>query len=119
MVDIENAEQGPELLSLFQQRLKRLLDENKLSARSLLVQVNALCEHMKAECARNGIRFPDMAVLVLPSVGALEMVRRELDQQGLDNTVVHIVRTYPGIDVREVAEAFRYAFPEYRPARLQ
>lgn len=68
---------------------------------------------------RDGIRFPDMVVLVLKGVRAFEIVRRDLDHKAIETTIRNLVAKYheQGITPFEVANAIKEAFPDYRPHR--
>jgi hypothetical protein len=75
--------------------------------------------HRKAEAMRREVRyFPRLVPIVLPSVGFVQLVRRDLETQGIENTIINLARTFPALDPRELAQAIKKAFPEYRPSEV-
>lgn len=79
--------------------------------------VRMLVDDHICSARRDGIRFPDMVVLVLEGVRAFEVVRRDLDHKAIQTTIRNLIAKYNGIAAWEIAQAVRAAFPQYKPDR--
>lgn len=61
-----------------------------------------------------GLDFPPMHVIAFPRLGAIEIVRKDLDERSLQTWIVNLTVKYPGITPIEIARALKDAFPNYR-----
>lgn len=68
----------------------------------------------KIRARQEGIPMPDLAIMVLPAQNTFEIVRADLDGDGIARTIKRLAAKYPGIGALELAEAVRGAFPDYR-----
>lgn len=80
--------------------------------------INALVKDHRRQCRMHGIDFPHLTALVLTGVGAIEMVRKDLDLKGVQTIVVNLTRRYPQVTPEELARAVGWAFPWYRPSHI-
>lgn len=60
-----------------------------------------------------GLKFPDLAVIVLPTLGNIEVVPRDLTQQDIETLIVNLARKWPAVSAAELGFAINRAFPGY------
>lgn len=80
--------------------------------------VNRLVKDHRATWRLRGVDVPKMVAVVLPTTGAVEILRQDLDVAGIQAAVVGLVKKYPSAGCEEIAAAFLRAFPDY-VTRLQ
>lgn len=115
MIDIEDAEQMPEIMGQLQQNLMKVMRQGESPGRTMLHQINNILLDLRQRCRLDGIEFPVMTAIILPSIKTLELVRADLDRIAIRQTVLNIIIKYPDVDTQEAAMAVKYAFPDYRP----
>lgn len=62
-----------------------------------------------------GVLFPKLVLLSVPRLGAVEVVRDDLDWKSVQALVLNLTEKYPAIQPRELAEAIAETFPQFRP----
>jgi hypothetical protein len=62
--------------------------------------------------------WPELAVICLRSVGALEVIRADITSKDLEVWAVNLTVKYPQITARDIAEALAEHFPGYRPGSI-
>lgn len=77
-----------------------------------------IVHHYTRVARASGITFPDLAVIVLPLAGGIEVVRRDLDIAGIRMMVINLTVKYPNVSVSELAHAVRTAWPHVNPGEL-
>lgn len=65
-----------------------------------------------------GIDIPKMTAVMIPSVGALEIFRADLDRKGVNIVVVNMTRKFPDLKMDDLVVAIRRAFPDHRASML-
>lgn len=85
----------------------------KMMTRQLYHEACQIVEDHVTEAALYGIRFPELAVIGLPGVGAIEVVRADLEPRDLQVWAVNLTVKYPKITACEIAEALARHFPNY------
>lgn len=87
--------------------------------KGLLRDIEDVVKDHRRQCWNNyGIKFPKMVAVVLPTVGQIMLHNEECDEKSIQAIVVNIVMQYPAIPMSEVAQAIAYAFPHYKPGRI-
>ena len=64
-------------------------------------------------CRLRGMDFPELAVIVLPVIGSIDVVSRDLDQKGIETLIVNLAKKYPAVSAAELGFAINRAFPGY------
>lgn len=80
--------------------------------------IEDLIKRHRAAACLHGIDFPEMVVMPFPRLGAVEIVRRDLDEKAIQTIVLNVTVKYPMVTAHELAAAVRYAFPGYRVGNL-
>lgn len=82
--------------------------------RSTVERVRDMVQDMR-EIARlrDGVMIPPMHVIVFPKCGAVEIVRKDMEEAGLNIWIVNLTVKYPTITPQEIAGALKAAFPDY------
>lgn len=114
MIDIADYERMPGVMAELKRRLSIILT-TETSGRQMLHRINTQLVDIRARLQREGVEFPVMTAIVVPSLALLELVRADLDRAAIRQTFLNFVVKYPGIDLLELAEACKAAFPSYRP----
>ena len=94
-------------------RRLRTLTYGKIMTQQLYDQACDLVEAHATEARQHGIRFPEMAVIYLPGVRAIEVVRADWEPQDIQTWAVNLTAKFPQITPREIAEALARHFPAY------
>lgn len=98
------------------ENLNRQLGQLYLGAQFTKRVFDEACElvqwHRK-QCLSRGIQFPKLVVLPLIKQRAIEVVRADMDLQGIRTTMLNLTVKYPSITAQEIAEAVQGAFPDY------
>lgn len=74
-----------------------------------------LCDDATAKARTRGIAFPDCIVAYFRGHNLIRIWDREATHQKRQQYLVQLVREVPGLHPREIAAAFRRAWPDYRP----
>lgn len=74
-------------------------------------------EHRR-ECARRGIAFPEMALVILPEQGAVEAIRRDSTREAIQQHILNWTVKHPNVTPQEIGAAILRAFPEFRPQQF-
>lgn len=75
---------------------------------------NTIAEH-RARWRIKGVDFPVLAALIVPRLHIISLVRADLDQKAIESRIVQFVKENPQVTARDVAQAVKWAFPDYRP----
>lgn len=89
-----------------------------LSDRSLQ-KIDAITKRYAEFLGRHGIAFPQLRAVIFERRGHIELVRADLDDAGIQVVVSNAVVRWPDIDPRELADAIRNSFPDYRGVAQQ
>jgi hypothetical protein len=89
---------------------RALDDETRREVRDLVRQARADFRR------RHGVAFPRMTVLMLPSVGHLELFRADLARVKVREAIAHLRAAHPTVSAVELASAIVRAWPNYRPS---
>ena len=82
---------------------------------ALVAQIKERCEYWRMCCRRDNVYMPGFRLLIFPSINQIELVREDLDRTAIRILVVNMVTKYAMLDMMELANAIRYAFPNYKP----
>lgn len=66
-----------------------------------------------------GIPFPKLVLLNIPRLGAVEVIRDDLDWKSVQTLVVNMTEKYPAVTAQELAVAIGETFPQFRPGAQQ
>lgn len=80
--------------------------------------INTVVKDHHRECKLRGVDFPALTAMVLTGVGAIEMFRRDLDNEGIRAAILSVVRKHPRVTREELVLAVKWAFPHYRPGHI-
>ena len=89
-----------------------------LITQNLVDDITDLLKAHRRECKMRGIDFPEMVCLVVPEVGAIEIIRRDSTREALQIHVVNLTVKYPAIRPEHIAAALQRAFPDFRPGAI-
>lgn len=81
-------------------------------------QLNELLIDHRTRCRQQGVNFPVLAALVVPRLSVISLVNAELEGDALRIRIVGFARQNPKATAREVAQAVKWAFPDYRGGTL-
>jgi hypothetical protein len=94
------------------ERLKVLLMGRNMT-KSLYEGMLTLIEDHRFECNMQGIAFPPVVAVWLEGVGAVKIVRADIDAKSLQVAIVNWTREHPSITAGEIARALVRHFPGY------
>lgn len=114
MIDIEDYERMPDVMAELRRRFTILLLQ-ELSGRELVHVINSELIELRTRLRREGVDFPVMTAIIIPSAKLLSLARADLDRKAIKQTVLNLFIQYPGLDMKELAEAIHLAFPDYKP----
>lgn len=60
-----------------------------------------------------GINFPPLVAIILPKIGQIDVVFREMDVKGIETVIVNLTRKYPHVTREDIAFGIGRAFPDY------
>jgi hypothetical protein len=104
--------------SILFERVKHVVAGHVVS-RSLIERIERLVRDHRVEASLAGIKFPTMVVLPLPYQGAVQLVRADLDEKGIQTIVLNLTVQYPDVTAPELAAAVHHGFPRFRSGNLQ
>ena len=94
------------------ERLKVLLMGRNMN-KWLYYSMLTLIEDHRFQCNMRGIAFPRLVAVWLEGVGAVKIVRADIDAKSLQVAIVNWTREHPTITVDEVVRALKRHFPGY------
>lgn len=117
MIDFEDLEEPRRklILNTLAYEADMLRKHYRTDMPSLIHDLQRLLQDYQARLAKQGIHFPQMAVLPLPSVGTVDFWRRDLDRRAIQQQVMNICTKYPAVDMLELAVAVKAAYPGFKP----
>lgn len=68
----------------------------------------------RTRARQQGIDFPVMVPIVIQSRKWVNLVRADLDRRSIEQLVVNICTQFPTIEMIEVAQAIKRAFPDFK-----
>jgi hypothetical protein len=74
-----------------------------------------LCDSATKKARERGLRFPDMVVCYFIHSRAVRIYDRDATHERKQSYIVRLTRDYPRMSAQEIADAFRRAWPDYRP----
>lgn len=90
-----------------------LFTGTKLSNETFQQLNNMLLDH-RTRWRQEGVDFPVLAALVIPRLSVVDLVNAELEGDALRVRIVGFVRRHPLARMEEVAQAVKWAFPDYK-----
>jgi hypothetical protein len=114
MIDDENNPEWQAVeLEIGKQCLGVFLDHGFTQTAQRIAQ--ELCDDATRQARRRGLDFPDMVVVCYKQSRQVRIYRRDADHAMKQRYIVRISRACPEMKAAEIAEAFREAWPDYRP----
>jgi hypothetical protein len=104
--------------SILYERVRVLVSGNQINRAMVAIVEKAVSDH-RIEAILAGISFPTLVVLPLPAQGAVQLVRADLDEKGIQTIVLNLTVQYPEVTAGELAAAVRHGFPDFRTGNLQ
>ena len=79
--------------------------------------VHSLTEAVKdygIKMRQSGIDFPEVVLVILPAWGHIGIHRADSDESRIQTIIKNMIHKFPQATPREIAEAIRRAWPDYR-----
>lgn len=76
-------------------------------------KIDRVVKDHRATWRLRGVDVPEMVAVVFPHYGFVEVLRRDLEPDGIQSAVVGFVRKFPDMTKEELATAMLRAFPDY------
>lgn len=76
-------------------------------------KANAIIHDHYVHWKLKGVDFPKMVALILPSIGKIELFRKDLEINGVANAIVAVIKREPKVDRAELANEVRRCWPDY------
>ncbi len=93
---------------------------NKALNKELIDDIQRVVKQHRAESKlRDGLDFPELTPMIVPRLGTLHLVRRDLRVRDVAVVLQNITAMYPTVTSAELAQAVRWAFPAYVKALLE
>jgi len=115
MIDIDDSPHRDQLMSVITQALDGIRARHDGVTESYARDVRMMLNDWRRWCARQGVSFPQMAVMPLLSANTLAVVRRDLDRRSLEVALCNLLTAHPMLDPRELATVAKREFPGYSP----
>lgn len=94
----------------------RTVGHRKIDRAGIDAILYVIKEH-KTHCRQQGLDFPDMTIVVLPSVNKVRLHRRDLPRDNIERIVVNLKREFGDLlPMEELAWAVHAAWPDHKPA---
>ena len=109
-------------LAYWTHRLQKMLERRwrGIATRQLLDECKELVEDFRTRLRlQAGLNYPEVVLVYIREVGALEVVRADIDEENLQRWIVNLTVKYPHITARGIAEALAEHFPGYRPGQME
>ncbi len=109
-------------LAYWTHRLQKMLERRwrGIVTRQLLDECKELVEDFRTRLRLDaGLSYPEVVLVYIREVGALEVVRADIDQSNLQRWIVNLTVKYPRITARGIAEALAEHFPGYKPGAIE
>lgn len=109
-------------LAYWTRRLQTRLERKwrGVMTRQLLEDCRELVEDFRTRLRlQGGLNYPEVVLVCIREVGALEIIRADIDEANLQRWIVNLTVKYPRITARGIAEALAEHFPGYRPGQLE
>jgi hypothetical protein len=103
-------------------RLQKRLERRwrGIVTRQLLDECKELVEDFRTRLRLNGcLNYPEVVLVYIREVGALEVVRADIDEANLQRWIVNLTVKYRHVTARGIAEALAEHFPGYRPGQME
>lgn len=114
MLDLNTDEYVPkEVLQSVAKRLHAVINSNRTLNRSLVQNIESIITDETVRIRKAGFHFPDLKVVYFESVGWVEIVRADLEAEGIERVVTNVIQRFPNIDVRQLVVSIHRAFPHY------
>lgn len=113
--DPEHQARLNESAGLLYERLCQFCASGRKISSTTMHAIEGIVRHHITAARQDGIKFPDMRVVIVEGVGALEIVRADLEHSSIQVLIKNISIKYPDADPIEIAKGIRRAFPAYHP----
>jgi hypothetical protein len=103
-------------------RLQKMLERRwrGIVTRQLLEDCKGLVEDFRTRLRlHGGLNYPEVVLVYIREVGALEIVRADIDEVNLQRWIVNLTVKYRRVTARGIAEALAEHFPGYRPGQME
>jgi hypothetical protein len=103
-------------------RLQKMLERRwrGIVTRQLLDECKELVEDFRTRLRlHGGLNYPEVVLVYIREVGALEVVRADIDEANLQRWIVNLTVKYRHVTARGIAESLAEHFPGYRPGQME
>jgi hypothetical protein len=103
-------------------RLQKMLERRwrGIVTRQLLDECKEMVEDFRTRLRLDGgLNYPEVVLVYIREVGALEVVRADIDEANLQRWIVNLTVKYRHVTARGIAEALAEHFPGYRPGQME
>jgi len=76
-------------------------------------RIDRLLKEHRATWRLRGVDVPEMVAVVFPHYGFVEVLRKDLEIEGVQSAVVGFVQKFPDMTKEELTAAMFRAFPDY------
>lgn len=114
MLDIGDEAVPKEVLRNFATSLGKIIYNKKLDGRAVR-ELEYCVEYETAQIRKKGFAFPTLRVLYFESLGWIEIVRADLEHEGIQRIVQNVIQRFPGVSVQQLVTSIQRAFPLYHP----
>ena len=111
MITDENDPRMQKAVADIQERMRRLCVGRAISE-EMLSKVRQLIYDHRTSWRHRGVDFPRMVVLTVPRLGAIDLVRADLDLPGIRIVLMNFLTLHPGVTKMELYIAAKAAFPK-------
>jgi hypothetical protein len=109
-------------LAYWTHRLQKKLERmwRGIVTRQLLEKCREFVEYFRTKLKLEAdIDYPEVVLVYIREVGALEVVRADIDEANLQRWIVNLTVKYRHVTARGIAEALAEHFPGYRPGQME
>lgn len=79
----------------------------------VLREIDNTVKEMAQRAKLRGLKLPPMTAVVLRQTGAVEVLRADMEDAAIEQTILYLAQKYRPQSVSEIAEAICRSFPEY------
>lgn len=115
MIDLDESELKPVVMREVQERVAKCCRDDPFFGKGLYDKVIDQLQQMQAKCRLQGIDFPRLVPIVLPSEQVISFHRADLDRSAIQTLAMNFTVIFANMRMAEIASAIHAAYPDYRP----
>jgi hypothetical protein len=79
----------------------------------VLREIDDTVRHLTQRAKLKGLKLPPLTAVVLRQTGVVEVLRADMEDAAIEQTILYLAQKYRPQSVSEIAEAICRSFPEY------